>query len=124
MNNLLIRVDADPVMGTGHWMRCLALAQGWTTFGGQVTFLTREGSLFLKHTLDPEIKLAVLVGEDDAKETITLAKKLNASWIVADGYHFDHEFQRQLKESGRKLMVMDDYGHASHYYADVVLNSN
>ena len=38
--NLLVRADADARMGTGHLMRCLALAQAWQADGGQVIFLS------------------------------------------------------------------------------------
>ena len=38
---LLIRADADARMGTGHVMRCLALAQAWQDAGGSVEFVSR-----------------------------------------------------------------------------------
>jgi len=44
--------------------------------------------------------------------------------VVLDGYQFDGEFQRELKKTGCRLMVMDDYGHAEFYHADWVLNQN
>ena len=37
---LLIRVDASTQIGTGHLMRCLALAQAWKDASGQVVFIT------------------------------------------------------------------------------------
>ena len=42
---LIVRADADSRIGTGHLMRCLALAQFWKTQCGEVTFITCcEGS--------------------------------------------------------------------------------
>ena len=37
---LLIRADASINIGTGHLMRCLALAQAWKDAGGEVAFIT------------------------------------------------------------------------------------
>ena len=38
--NLIIRADASAHIGTGHIMRCIALAQAWQDNGGDVTFLS------------------------------------------------------------------------------------
>ena len=35
---LVIRADANIAIGTGHVMRCLALAQAWQDAGGRVVF--------------------------------------------------------------------------------------
>ena len=42
MQTLFIRADADSQMGTGHVMRCLAIAQAWLDQGGSVVFLMRQ----------------------------------------------------------------------------------
>ena len=61
---------------------------------------------------------------DDAKQTVEASNDVSASWIVVDGYHFDAAYQRSIKDSGKKLLFIDDNGCASHYYADIVLNQN
>ena len=40
MPSLIIRTDANSQIGTGHLMRCLALAQSWRSRGGKVVFVT------------------------------------------------------------------------------------
>jgi UDP-2,4-diacetamido-2,4,6-trideoxy-beta-L-altropyranose hydrolase len=60
----------------------------------------------------------------DAAQTVELARRLNAECVVLDGYQFAGEFQRALKDGGLRLLAVDDYGHAGHYWADFVLNQN
>ncbi|MFH1148454.1 MAG: UDP-2,4-diacetamido-2,4,6-trideoxy-beta-L-altropyranose hydrolase [Pseudomonadota bacterium] len=127
--NLVIRADAGPEIGTGHVMRCLALAQVWQDDGGDVTFLTATDVPALEERLQSEgtsvLRLTASPGSiDDALETADLAQKNNSAWVVADGYHFGSEYQRLIKNSGLKLLCVDDYGHSDHYYADIVLNQN
>jgi spore coat polysaccharide biosynthesis predicted glycosyltransferase SpsG len=43
---------------------------------------------------------------------------------VVDGYHFTGEYQKAVKQEGLSLLVVDDFGHAEHYWADVVLNQD
>jgi spore coat polysaccharide biosynthesis predicted glycosyltransferase SpsG len=43
---------------------------------------------------------------------------------VLDGYRFRADFQLSLKSAGCRILVIDDYAHAAHYSADLVLNQN
>ena len=47
--NLIIRADATTRIGTGHIMRCIALAQAWQDQGGDVTFLSHCDSEAMHH---------------------------------------------------------------------------
>jgi UDP-2,4-diacetamido-2,4,6-trideoxy-beta-L-altropyranose hydrolase len=129
LSAILIRADGSDRMGAGHVMRCLALAQGWQAAGGRAVFLQAQSTPMLERRLGAEgIEAAPLDAEPgspaDAQETVRRARADNASWIVADGYHFDAAWQKQIKDSGARLLVWDDYGHAEHYWADLVLNQN
>jgi UDP-2,4-diacetamido-2,4,6-trideoxy-beta-L-altropyranose hydrolase len=126
---LLIRSDASTHIGTGHVMRCLALAQAWQDNGGAVTFLMAPGSLSLQQRILTEgmdiLEMEEKPGsEEDATLTAEIANNFESSWIIVDGYQFGAKYQKILKEKNAKVLFIDDYGHADHYYADIVLNQN
>ncbi len=126
---LFIRVDASTEIGTGHVMRCLALAQAWQDADGQVIFLMATEAPDFKTRLKAEgmevIYLPIQIGSaEDAEETAKLARQFNANWVVVDGYHFGAKYQEIIKESELKLLFIDDYGHAKQYHADIILNQN
>jgi len=126
---LLIRADADPRMGTGHVMRCLALAEAWHDAGGPATLVAAAITPALESRLNREgVRTTHLEGPagsaEDAAQTIQLARQAAAGWIVVDGYQFDAAYQASIKDAGCRLLVIDDYGHADRYAADVVLNQN
>lgn len=126
---LLIRADANTRMGTGHLMRCLALAQDWQAQGGQAIFITAcESDELLRRLSDEGFTIIILEKpHPDLADWRTTSQVLTAypgAWVVLDGYHFDPLYQRQVKEAGHPLLVIDDTAHLDHYYADVVLNQN
>lgn len=130
--NLYVRADADSKIGIGHIMRCIALAQSWHDAGGKVTFITRFTSNSLKDRIESEgFKIVsidhVCPDPSDLKNTSAILDCDNTDkdkWLVLDGYHFDSAYQKRIKESRFKLLCIDDYGHADHYYADIILNQN
>jgi UDP-2,4-diacetamido-2,4,6-trideoxy-beta-L-altropyranose hydrolase len=127
---LVCRVDASIQMGTGHVMRCIALAQAWISQGGVVYFCTdRHLPVSLKQRLQCEqietIEVSAAAGSiDDARETIGHCDRYQSKWIIIDGYHFNADYQNCLKSAGLQLLVIDDYGHLDRYHADLILNQN
>jgi UDP-2,4-diacetamido-2,4,6-trideoxy-beta-L-altropyranose hydrolase len=127
--NLLFRADASLTMGTGHVMRCIALAQAAQDAGGRAVFATAANTGGVQARLAAELCDVLLLSCDggsgeDSQQTIALARERAVDWIVVDGYQFTADYQRALKAAGCKLLFIDDYGHAAHYSADVVLNQN
>ncbi len=127
--NLLIRTDANLYIGTGHLMRCMAIAQAWQNNDGQVIFAIATPATPIETRLASEgmdvVRLSVEPGSaEDARQTASLAQKMGATWVVVDGYHFGSEYQQIIKDSELSLLFIDDYGHARDYWADFVLNQN
>lgn len=127
--NLLIRADASVEIGTGHVMRCLALAQAWQDAGGQAVFAMAESTAAIQARLAAESCHLVAVqcepgSPDDARQTVAVGRQCQAEWVVMDGYRFTAEYQQALKDAGFKVLCFDDNGQAGHYYADFVLNQN
>jgi UDP-2,4-diacetamido-2,4,6-trideoxy-beta-L-altropyranose hydrolase len=126
---LLIRADANVAMGTGHVMRCLALAQAWQDKGGKALLASSDLLPSVRERLLQE-KVEVVTAEkrlgsgEDASWLADLSRQHAADWLVVDGYRFDANYQQQLKAAGLRVLFLDDNGHASHYSADVVLNQN
>jgi len=130
---LLFRADANVAMGTGHVMRCLALAQAWQDLGGRAIFAMAGTTPAVTERLQSESCEVRAVSatpgsqpgsREDSRQTIALARELHAEWVVVDGYQFSGDYQRSLKAAGCKVLFLDDYGHAGHYSADLVLNQN
>ena len=126
---LFIRADASPQIGTGHVMRCLALAQAWQDSGGSVSFVMVMEAPALENRLTSEgmevVRLSADPGSvDDAHQTAGLVQEAGSDWVVVDGYHFGADYQRVIKDHALRLLFIDDNEHADHYCADVVLNQN
>ena len=131
MNKLvIIRVDTDARIGTGHVMRCIALAQAWQDQGGDVTFLSCCDSGPLHQRIIEEGFNFVSIEKphpdpNDLKKTLSiLSNSTNTTWIVVDGYHFTPDYQKAIRENGYRLLVIDDMAHLDHYHADILLNQN
>ena len=114
---LLIRADANSKVGSGHVMRCLALAQEWRRRGGDAMFYgdidAANGKRILKE------KFGLCTGNYRPSGLDGFA------WVVTDNYQIEERYQRLIKDHSKsKLLVIDDYGHLSKYHADIILNQN
>jgi UDP-2,4-diacetamido-2,4,6-trideoxy-beta-L-altropyranose hydrolase len=125
---LILRCDANLSIGTGHVMRCLALAQAWQDAGGHAVFTLGDSTLAVGERLRNQgfdvVQVVARAESDDAGEVADLADRIGSSWVVVDGYDFGAEYQARLKSRGLKVLFIDDNGHAKHYSADLVLNQN
>ena len=127
--NLIIRADANSRIGTGHLMRSLALAQSWQANGGKVTFITNCESAELRERFKNEGFAVVEIEKSyphssDIAATQKVLANHSSAWCVIDGYHFDAAFHGQIRQSGNRVLVVDDTAHLPFYDADAILNQN
>jgi UDP-2,4-diacetamido-2,4,6-trideoxy-beta-L-altropyranose hydrolase len=126
---VIIRADASVKTGTGHVMRCLALAQAFQKSGYDIHFAASECPDALAKKIKAEkftlLKIKSKPGSDkDAGETAKFAERKKCKWVVTDGYIFSGKYQEIIKGKGFRLLFVDDYGHCKNYCADIILNQN
>lgn len=127
---LLICADATPRIGTGHIMRCLALAQAARLRGIAVRFACKIAVPWVRDRLlkegipFTEVQGEVPMTEAPADVLARWAGMPTPTWVIFDGYHFGLDCQQAVRAAGSKLMVIDDYAHLPEYSCDILLNQN
>ncbi len=126
---LVFRVEAGPAIGSGHLMRCLALAEAHADRNGSAIFVTTgqapaledrvsEGGFEVAHIEGP-------VGTvEDASSTLGIAERARADFVFVDGYDFGPTYHQKLRSTGPPLAVMDDGKERQSQVADLVINQN
>lgn len=113
---LTIRADASPAIGTGHVMRCLALAKAWRDAGGDVTLLARELPEGLAERYRGE-GCALQALKSDRPEDVGVGSDLT----LLDGWQFDSDYIAKVR--GLKL-VIDDKADRPSFPCQFLLNPN
>lgn len=141
------RVDASARMGIGHVMRCLTLADALTTAGAECVFISRmaDGDTkslihargFEQIMLPTTKRTRVLVADDpphaawldadwetDVVQTVTaLSSHRMIDWLVVDHYALDARWHRSMRNSTKRLLVIDDTADRL-LECDLLLNQN
>ncbi len=141
---IAFRTDASKQIGTGHFMRCLTLADELKKQGGQIRFisrnlpthlsdmLTEKGMEYLPLSIDDakealdELAHASWLGTSqirDAQATLQALTDQSWDWIVVDHYALDKCWETEVRGSCKKLMVIDDLADRQHD-CDVLLDQN
>lgn len=147
MTSIIFRVDASILIGIGHVMRCLTLAEAFRETGAICRFVCREhtghcineikqqgfqvyvlpdSSHETRERLTYKSAYASWLGEDIMVDASQTATKLNGEivdWIIVDHYGIDSRWESVLQANCKQLMVIDDLFDKPHN-CDVLLNQN
>ncbi|MGM0440433.1 MAG: UDP-2,4-diacetamido-2,4,6-trideoxy-beta-L-altropyranose hydrolase [Chlamydiota bacterium] len=145
--DVIIRADASVLIGTGHVMRCLTLAEMLRKHGHSVSFISRDlpGNLiniisnegynvtvlpfndkktYQEHSPTDDYALWLGVDMDqDARDTIEHLGAQNCDLLVVDHYGIDERWEKLLIPHTSKLMVIDDLANRPHA-CDILLDHN
>lgn len=129
---LLVRADANVTSGTGHVMRCLALAEAWRRRGGGVHFVTCQPAPTLCQRIESAGAQVIALdapypSQNDAELTLSTLAQLarrheTLPWLVVDGYHFDAAYLDHFHASSCRRLIVDDFARLPYYDADILLN--
>lgn len=141
---ILFRTDANQQIGTGHFMRCLTLADEMRRSNAVICFVARALPLHLQQMLTergfkylalPQPKATQDTDElphaawlttsqaHDAEQTLAALGVGTWDWLLVDHYSLDHRFEKPLRAVCQHVMVIDDLADRVHD-CDVLLDQN
>lgn len=145
MKSVAIRVDSSQVMGSGHLMRCLTLAERLRCEGTDVRFICRDlvgnpahlarEKGFALELLPRREENSALTGytawltvsqETDATETIAALERAGRAFLdrlIIDHYAIDEVWEKHLRPYTKEIFVIDDLANRRHD-CDVLLDQN
>ena len=126
-----IRVDASTLIGSGHVMRCLALAHALRDRGAEVLFISRahEGNLLERVQVQGFVARSLPAPPQDAPESYGLLKVSQTTdaaetlasladdpidWLIVDHYGLGQQWEDLLLPRVEQLGVLDDLADRPH----------
>ena len=136
---IIFRVDASYLIGSGHVSRCLVLAKQLRKYK-KITFITRfhPGNLdLLIKKMDLRLNLNKIVKKDsdgfdpwlnsnqeeDYLETMKYFASNVPEWLIVDHYSLDIKWEQKIRKYVKNIMVIDDLANREHD-CDVLLDHN
>jgi UDP-2,4-diacetamido-2,4,6-trideoxy-beta-L-altropyranose hydrolase len=141
--NIAIRVDASQQIGTGHFMRCLTLADALELRGAHIRFVSRHLPAYLQDMLRDkgyEFKMLESPANEkldelahshwlgttqrrDAEEALQLLSDRTWEWVIVDHYALDARWDSILRQRVKNILVIDDIADRQHD-CDILLDQN
>lgn len=115
------RTDASPVIGSGHLIRCLALADALKSGGATCHFLMAACPDGLARLVQEQghqlVRLALPPDSDDLTDAEVVRSVLRAQrpdWLVVDHYQLDLQWESRVADAAGALMAIDDLANRHH----------
>ncbi|SNS12235.1 UDP-2,4-diacetamido-2,4,6-trideoxy-beta-L-altropyranose hydrolase [Azospirillum sp. RU38E] len=119
---VLIRADAAVDIGTGHVMRCLALAEALRELGADAAFCGSRITPSLRDRLAAEgIAHHLIDPAHDAADMLALYQRIGAKALVVDSYWLDADWRAAMRQAGGPVLALDDLADRP-LFADLVWN--
>ncbi|HEY4319070.1 MAG TPA: UDP-2,4-diacetamido-2,4,6-trideoxy-beta-L-altropyranose hydrolase [Herbaspirillum sp.] len=134
--HIIFRLDASVVIGTGHLMRCLSLADALRQRGANAAFIMRCDAAGMRDEVQKEMLTrghachflpAPTEGadwRDDAQQTLLCLQDLpRPDCLVVDHYGLDARWENMLRPAVSRVMAIDDLADRLHD-CDILLDQN
>lgn len=111
MQNICIRVDMNPVIATGHVMRCLSIADEVSRLGGKVFFITADE--YPVETLKQRGYEPIVLHsdwrcmEEEIPQLLKFIGECKIEKILVDSYQVTQDYLQALKEYVQ-VIYLDD----------------
>ena len=143
---IAFRVDANDTIGTGHLMRCLALADELARQGAGCRFVSRNTPPEMLARIERAGHVAISLSDsptdsrasgpstahghwlgvgaaEDAREFLELLHADRPDWTVVDHYALDAEWHGLVRREAGRLLIIDDLADRA-IDADLLLDQN
>ena len=139
------RVDASATIGTGHFMRCLTLADELKKHAGaEITFISRHLPTYLQEWIESKGHHVVHIGDgstaepcdtlphahflgtspaQDAAQTQAALQDLKPEWLVIDHYGIGEQWETSMRPFAERILVIDDLADRDHD-CDLLVDQN
>lgn len=118
MKKIHFRADASTIIGYGHFIRTLALAD-MLKDDFDCTFFTCHPTPYQVSEMEKVCPFVTL--QEETHYDVFLSYLHGDEIVVLDNYFFTTDYQRAIRQKGCRLVCIDDM-HDKHYVADVVIN--